>query len=107
MLWTLAVLMQSAPVAGPPLPAELRPATAPSPTRRCGEADRDGDILVCARDREAYRLRPLKGGPAPAAPLRAETGVVGKLRVAAEAEQGVLPNGQSSPRAMLRLKLPF
>ncbi|MCU6455626.1 5'-nucleotidase [Sphingomonas sp. A2-49] len=103
----MALALQAAPVAGPPVPAELRPARAPAPAVPCGSRDDGGDIVVCARARDADRLRPVAEGTYARRPLRAETGVAGKLRVAAEAEQGVLPNGQSAPRAMMRLKLPF
>ena len=106
-LMAMALAMQAAQVAGPAVPAELRPAPTPAPAARCGDPDDDGDIVVCARGRDADRLRPVDDRAYARRPLRAETGVVGKLRMAAEAEQGVLPNGQSAPRAMVRLKLPF
>ena len=72
----------------------------------CGEPDDDGDIVVCGRATNANRLPRLDPTLYAEKPIRANT-TIGKARVSAEAEQGSLPNGQSAPRAMLRLKLPF
>lgn len=104
----LAFLMalQAAPVAGPPLPVELRPIKPLADASRCGEPDDAGEIVVCGRARDSDRLPRLDTDRYARAPMRAST-AIGKVRMAAEAEQGALPNGQSSPRAMLRLKLPF
>jgi len=104
----LAIMMalQTAPVAGPPVPLDLRPVR-PAPVQTpCGEPDDHGDIVVCGRARDADRLPPFDPTRYAEKPIRANT-TIGKARVSAEAEQGSLPNGQSAPRAMLRLKLPF
>jgi hypothetical protein len=106
----LAIMMalQAAPVAGPPLPAELRP-TRPVPGPEavpCGTPDQRGDIVVCGRAAGANRLPRLDETRYAERPVRAAT-TVGKARLSAEAEQGSLPGGQSAPRAMLRLKMPF
>lgn len=106
----LAILMalQAAPVAGPPIPADLRPVKpAPVPASRpCGTPDDRGDIVVCGRRSDANRLPRLDDTRYAERPLRATT-TLGKARLSAEAEQGSLPGGQSAPRAMLRLKMPF
>ncbi|MCP3735999.1 5'-nucleotidase [Sphingomonas sp. RP10(2022)] len=102
----LAIVMAVQAMAGPPVPADLRPAKPALPAVPCGETDARGDIVVCARARNADRLPRLDADRYAQQPIRAATGI-GKVRVSAEAEQGTLPNGQSSPRAMLRLKLPF
>lgn len=103
----LVVLMaMQAAVAGPPLPAELKPAKPAAPSTPCGETDGRGEIIVCGRAKDAYRLPRIDQDRYAERPVRAETGI-GRARVGVEAEQGTLPNGQSSPRAMLRLKLPF
>ena len=88
-------------------PAELRaaPKIVP-PSAPCGEPDEAGDIVVCARDRNADRLKPVDAQRYADKPVRAATRV-GRIGLSAEAEQGALPNGQSAPRAMLRLKMPF
>lgn len=106
----LAIMMalQAAPVAGPPLPAELRPvkpASTPDAVP-CGTPDRRGDIVVCGRAAGADRLQRLDETRYAERPIRAAT-TLGKTRLSAEAEQGSLPGGQSAPRAMLRLKMPF
>jgi hypothetical protein len=102
----LTMMMAMQAVAGPPLPAELR-AVRPTPVAMpCGEPDDRGDIVVCGRARVADRLARLDEGRYAGKPVRATTRI-GNVGVAAVAEQGTLPNGQTSPRAMLRLKLPF
>lgn len=98
---------QAAQIAGPPLPAEMRPARPAPVARPCGELDEKGDIVICGRSQDGNRIGRIDPDRYAGKPVRAETGVIGQLRVAAEAEQGTLPNGQTSPRAMVRLKLPF
>ena len=102
----LAVMMAVQAVAGPPLPVDLRPVRPTPVATPCGESDESGDIVVCGRARAADRLPRLDESKYANKPVRATTRI-GKVGVAAVAEQGTLPNGQSSPRAMLRLKLPF
>jgi len=104
----LAIIMalQAAPVAGPPLPPELRPVR-PAPVQTpCGAPDDRGDIVVCGRTKDAARLPRLDDLRYAEKPIRANM-AIGKARLSAEAEQGSLPGGQSAPRAMMRLKLPF
>ncbi len=103
----LAMMMAVQAVAGPPIPSDLRPVKPrPMVETPCGIPDGSGDIVVCARDKEADRLRPLDDLSYAQRPIRART-AIGKMGVGVEAEQGVLPNGQSSPRAMLKFRLPF
>lgn len=103
----LAVMMAMQAVAGPPVPAELRPVRPTPVATPCNEPDAQGDIVVCARARDADRLPRIDPDRYAGRPVRAEAGLVGKMRMSAAAEQGTLPNGQSSPRAMLHFKLPF
>jgi hypothetical protein len=107
MLFAMVVAVQSAEVAGPPVPADLRPAKLRVAARSCGEPDESGDIVVCARAKDTDRLPRIDPNRYVQAPPRAETELLGKARLSLEAEQGTLPNGQSSPRAMVRLKMPF
>ena len=106
----LAMMMAMQAVAGPPLPADMRPvkpAAAPgTPQPACGAPDADGTIVVCGRRADANRLRPVDDTRYAERPVRART-TIGKAAVSGEAEQGALPNGMSSPRAMLKLKVPF
>ncbi len=99
-------MMVALQVAGPPVPADLRPAKPAAAAVPCGEPDAAGDVVVCGRGRDADRLRPVDPDRYADKPVRAATRI-GNARLVAEAEQGTLPNGQSAPRAMLRLKLPF
>lgn len=59
----LAMMMAMQAVAGPPLPADMRPvkpAPAPdAPKATCGEPDADGTIVICGRPVDANRLRPV------------------------------------------------
>ena len=103
----LAMMMAVQAFAGPPVPIELRPVKPLAMATPCGEPDDSGDIVVCARARGADRLPPVDADRYAGRPVRAETGLVGKVRMSAAAEQGTLPNGQSSPRAMLHFKMPF
>lgn len=98
-----AALLLALQVAGPPAPApEKLRAARPCPT----DAAETGDVVVCGRpDQEQFRLRPLPDCAEPAMP-RAETGVLGHLKAAADVEQGNV-GGLPSNRIMLRLKLPF
>ena len=106
----LAMMMAMQAVAGPPLPADMRPvkpAPAPdAPKATCGEPDADGTIVICGRPVNANRLRPVDETRYAEKPIRART-TIGKVGVSGEAEQGSLPNGMSSPRAMVKLKVPF
>ncbi|GAA0672289.1 hypothetical protein FHT00_001753 [Sphingomonas insulae] len=103
----LAMMMAMQAISGPPIPPELRPVKPTPVATPCGEPDAGGDIVVCARARGADRLGPIDTDRHAARPLRAETGLIGSIRMSAAAEQGTLPNGQSAPRAMLHLKMPF
>jgi hypothetical protein len=100
------VALQAAQVAGPPAPADLTLKKPLPAALRCGEPDESGDIVICARGKEANRLPKLPDRYV-RVPARAETRIFGNARLSVEAEQGSLPSGQSSPRAMVRLKLPF
>lgn len=98
-----AALLFALQAVGPPLPApeKLRA------TRACRTDPReDGEVVVCGRpDQEAFRLRPLPDR-ADAASLRAEVGIAGDLKAAAEVERANV-GGIPSNRIMLRLKLPL
>jgi hypothetical protein len=94
-----ALLAQA--MAGPHLPAPPRPRSdAPCPV---GEA---GDVVVCARNQDAYRLKPLPPRADEPALPKAEFGL-GAARVAAETEQAQLAGGAQSKRLMIRWKLPL
>lgn len=106
----LAMMMAIQAVAGPPLPADMRPvkpAPAPdAPKVACGEADASGAIVICGRPVDADRLRAVDATRYAEKPIRART-TIGKVAVSGEAEQGTLPNGMSSPRAMVKFRMPF
>ncbi len=106
MRMALMMAMQTAQVAGPPLPAELRPVKPLPVETPCDQPDADGTIVVCARRSDADRLAAVDPDRYAQKPIRAATRI-GNVRLSGEAEQGVLPNGMSSPRAMIRLKMPF
>lgn len=113
MRLAMMMAMQAVPVSGPPTPPDLLVTRiTPRSCRQQAAADTatgdEADVVVCGRASDADRLPRIDPDRYADTPLpRAETTVVGKLRIAAEAEQGVLPNGQTSPRAMLKFKLPF
>lgn len=101
------LLLQATAPAEPPPPARIDILVA-QPKRRCEPGEGD-EIVVCGQrdDPELYRLRPLdprfeaeRGLP------KAEIGVFGNAKVAAETEQ-LMVAGAPSNRVMFRLKLPF
>ena len=103
----IILAMQTAQVAGPPLPAELKPVKLRAAAQSCGDFDESGDIVVCAPAKDTKRLPKIDRDRYVQKPPRAETRVPGVGRLSLEAEQGTLPNGHTSPRAMVRLKVPF
>lgn len=98
----IALLLTQA-VAGPVLPAPVRPRIGGS----CPADAAPGDVVVCARDPDQYRLKPLPaGGPADPALPKAEIGL-GRTKLAAEAEAAGLPGGIPVNRLMVRWKIPL
>lgn len=101
MFWAWSLVQA---VAVPPARIELTPLLAPA---RCRGAVSEDEILVCGDVRqERYRLRPVDPTRFDDT-VKAETGVVGDLRAAAEVEQATVAPGVVSNRTMVRLKLPF
>ncbi|MCW6534312.1 hypothetical protein [Sphingomonas lycopersici] len=88
-------------VAGPVL-AEARPRLA---ERTCPPA-REGEVTVCGRREEPFRLKRLPARYDESALPKAETTVLGNARLGVETDQGSV-GGVSSNRAMVRLKVPF
>ncbi|WP_333838040.1 5'-nucleotidase [Novosphingobium sp.] len=70
--------------------------------RKCGEPAADGAIVVCAVDREQFRVHPLTKFET--APGVAQVQLAPGVNVRAEAVQRSLP-GASAPAAMLTLKI--
>jgi len=102
----LAMMMTVQAIAGPPLPAELRPVRPTPAATPCNQPDAAGDIVVCGRAAGGNRLERLDPARYAERPIRART-TIGKVAASAAAEQGGLPDGRSAPRAMLRFRLPF
>lgn len=107
MRLVLMMVIQATQVVGPPIPKDPPPVKLVAATAPCGEPAENGDIVVCGRAKDADRLPRIDADRYVEAPVRAETGLFGKARVSLEAEQGSLSNGQTSTRAMVRLKMPF
>lgn len=101
----IALLLFQAAVAGPVLEKPRRPTN----DMRCGKPGPDGEIVVCAKSQEEFRLRPVPERyvvDTPALP-KAETSILGgKAKIAGEVEQGDV-GGFPTNRAMVRLKVPF
>lgn len=89
-------------VAGPHLPAPPRPRS----DKPCPVSAEPGDVVVCARSQDAYRLKPLPSAPDEPVIPKAEFGL-GATRVAAETEQTQLAGGAQSKRLMVRFKIPI
>lgn len=100
----LVELLFTIQVAGPAFstPEKLRS------TRQCrSDPDSSDDVVVCGRvDQEQFRLRPLPDLYEKPGLSRAETSLLGDVKIAAETEQANV-GGIPSNRIMLRLKLPF
>ena len=102
-MWTLVMIaLQTGAVAGPVLPAPRKPPTA----RRCPSDDGSGDVVVCGRSSDAYRIGAIPDGPKPMTLPKARTEIAGVGTVSAEAEQ-VDVGGMPSKRAMIRLTIPL
>ena len=102
-MWTLVMIaMQTGAVAGPVLPA---PRKAPT-TRHCPPDDGGGDVVVCGRSSDAYRIGIIPDYSAPMTLPKARTKIAGVGAVSAEAEQ-VDVGGMPSKRAMIRLAIPL
>ncbi|MBB4154114.1 hypothetical protein GGQ80_002024 [Sphingomonas jinjuensis] len=101
MIWWL--MMQA--VSGPALPAP--PPVRPKPlVPACISSADPGDITVCARTDEPYRLKKLPVGFEKEKTLpKAEIGIPGG-KLAVETEQADI-GGTPSRRAMVRFKVPF
>jgi hypothetical protein len=110
MLALPMVMLQVATVAGPPA---APPIVIPKPIQATGDCaaghqPKDGEIVVCARPQEAYRLRPLPDRYTASKSLpKAEVKVFGNAKLSAEAEQGADAQGSPINRAMVHLKIPF
>ena len=98
MLW---IVLQV--VSGPVLPV-VRPRRSDAPCAATPAAS--DEVVVCGRDDDRYRLKPLP--PRPQEPLipKAAMALPGGGRAAAEVEQGSV-GGVASNRLMLRLSKPF
>jgi hypothetical protein len=73
----------------------------------CGQLAPDGGIVVCAVDREQFRVHPLGGPFANPAPPLAQVELSPGVKAQAEAEQRTLPGGASAPAAMVHFKIDF
>ena len=98
----MIVLLLAQAIAGPVLPAVATPHV----RQRCPTDLSPDEVVVCARDPDAYRLKAVAptavGDGLPPAAVR-----IGKSTLAAEAEQAQLLGGAQSQRLMVRLKVPF
>jgi hypothetical protein len=65
------------------------------------------EIVVCGKDKDAYRLP--KAGPLPDDPIlpKAEWKLFGDATMNVHGEQRSLPQGASAPAAMVTIKIPF
>lgn len=80
------------------------------PESACERDDsQSGEIVVCAPSDslEGFRLRRLPSDRFEAKPIRAETALIGNMKIAAEAEKATMPDGPASNRMMMRFKIPF
>jgi hypothetical protein len=71
----------------------------------CPKPDGSGDVVVCGRREEPFRLKPMAERYEDTLLPKAEIGI-GGAKLTAEGEQGSV-GGIPSPRAMIRLKVPF
>ncbi|WP_322963699.1 hypothetical protein [Sphingomonas fuzhouensis] len=102
-MWALVMIaLQTDAVAGPVLPSPRKLAT----TRRCPPDDGGGDVVVCGRSSDAYRIGAIPDYSRPMTLPKARTTIAGVGALSAEAEQ-VDVGGTPSKRAMIRLTIPL
>ncbi len=102
MSWAF-LMMQALSSPPPPQRIDLMPVV---PQRDCRATGPD-EIVVCGdAPGERHRLKPVDPTRY-AEQTEAETGLIGDVRVAAEAEQAEIAPGVISKRVMVRLKLPI
>ena len=98
------VLLVLQAIAGPPAPVAARKV----PVERPCPAPTAGEVVVCARSNEQYRLKPLSGRYVePTGLPLAEMRVFVDSKVSLAAEQGADAQGGAINRAMVRLKIPL
>jgi hypothetical protein len=99
------VLLVLQAVSGPPAPVPARSRVADEQPCPRGPG---GEVVVCARSPDQYRLKPLADRYVePTALPRAEIGVLGDSKMSLEAERGADAQGGTINRAMVRLKIPL
>lgn len=77
----------------------------PVPPRHCeGSA---GEIVVCAKDQDAYRLHGSGPQIEPTLPAKAEWRLFGDTKMNVHGEQRSLPGVGSAPAAMVTITVPF
>jgi hypothetical protein len=96
------IALQTGAVAGPVLPVPRKVPTA----RHCPPDEGGGDVVVCGRSSDAYRIGTIPDYSTPMTLPKARTTIAGVGTVSAEAEQ-VDVGGIPSKRAMIRLTIPM
>ncbi len=102
-----ASLPPPVPILTPAAPVAFDLARLAPSKARCGEPAADGAIVVCAVDREKFRVHGLAGPFADPAPPMARLSLAPGITAFAEGEQRGLGGGVSVPAAMVRLKFKF
>jgi hypothetical protein len=97
------LLLQVAAASGPALP-DSRPPD-PSAQKDCRPDAKE--IVVCAKDKDAYRLP--KIGPSLETPMlpKAEWKLFGNAKMNVHGEQRAIPGVGSAPAAMATITIPF
>lgn len=103
----LALLMADQMAGAPAIQFDLRNLQPESACERDG--GRPDEIVVCAPSDslKRFRLRRLQSDKFEAKPIRAETGLIGNVKIAAEVEKATMLDGTASNRMMVRFKIPF
>ncbi len=97
------LLLQISTAVAPPSAGEAL--LHPVPEAHCRPSP--NEIIVCAKDPDTYRLP--KGGPLPDNPVlpTAEWHLFGDTKMNLHGTQRSMPQGASSPAAMVTIKVPF
>jgi hypothetical protein len=103
--FALLMLQAAAATAAPPATPDQRLLLQPVPPTHCTGSS--AEIVVCAKDQDAYRLHGAGPSIEPTLPAKAEWRLFGDTKMGVHGVERTLPGGVSAPAAMVTVTVPF